>query len=552
MEPIHYVRALRRRWWVIVASILVGGLAAWVTTTLSPSASSTPAATVFTATTVLWNPGIPSVGQGAPITDIATLAQIVTFPDVATIAAKTMHYQGSPLALRSQIQAAADTSGLFLNITGTASQPRRAERISAAFSDALTTYLEGLKVKQFEQQRRALQDELATLQKQNADPTVIASIRSAQSQLTLDRSTPVGFTTIQEPIAEPVSAQPTTSSGGIQPPKSPLSRALVGAVIGLLAGLSLALVLERFDSKIRTRQMAEEAVGLPVLAEVPVISRRRRKRVVTATDPTSRAGDAFRLLSAGIARWSFHGNGRANGNGKPTAPSLPPTAILVTSPETRDGKTTVAANLAAAYAETGNRVLVVSCNFRRPGTHRIFGMPDGPGLSALLTEMENEDADEGSTDLSAYVEPCSIVRVALLPSGGTPNRPAELLGSASMQRFLDSARKLTDILILDCASLQVASDVAPLLPQVDAVVLVTRAGKTTAELAASTKNLLERLGANVVGVVVNKTKEFSIPARRRLYRQTRQTAKEAQKSRVQVPPQPAPHDRQRDMWAGLG
>ena len=539
---------------MIVAAVLVGGVAAWVTTTLSASTPSTTATTVYTATTVLWNPGIPSVGQGTPITDVATLAQIVTFPDVAAIAAKTIHYQGSPLVLRSQIQATADTSGLFLNITATSTKPRMAERISAAFSDALTTYLGGLKVKQFEQQQHSLQLEIANLQKQHGDPTVIASLRSAQSQLTLDRSTPVGFTTIQEPKAEPVSAQPTTSSGGgaLHVPKGPLSRALVGAVIGLLAGLSLALVLERFDSKIRTRQMAEEAVGLPVLAEVPVISRRRRKRVVTATDPISRAGDSFRLLSAGVSRWSFNGNGRANGNGKPTASSLPPKVILVTSPETRDGKTTVAANLAAAYAETGNRVLVVSCNLRRPALHRIFDVPDGPGLSSLLTDMQNEDAHEGPTDLSAYVEPCSIVRVAVLPSGGTPNRPAELLGSAAMQRFLDSSRELTDIVILDCAPLQVASDVAPLLPQVDAVVLVTRAGKTTAELASSTKNLLERLGGNVVGVVVNETKEFSNPARRRLYRQTRHMAKEAQDSRDRVSPQLSPDDVQRDMWAGLG
>ena len=77
-----------------------------------------------------------------------------------------------------------------------------------------------------------------------------------------------------------------------------------------------------------------------------------------------------------------------------------------------------------------------------------------------------------------------MVRVAVLPSGVTHERPGELLGSPKMQGFLERLKKITDVVVLDCAPLVVASDVVPLLPQADGVVLVARAGKTRQELAA--------------------------------------------------------------------
>jgi non-specific protein-tyrosine kinase len=216
---------------------------------------------------------------------------------------------------------------------------------------------------------------------------------------------------------------------------------------------------------------------MPVLAEVPAISRRRRGTIVTASHPSSRAADAFRLVGVGTARWNGHGS-RAR-------------TLLVTSPEARDGKTTVAANLAVAYAQTGSRVLVVSCDLRRPAIHELFGVDERPGLADLLERTGDDDADPAQApDLSTYLEPCSVVRVAMIPSGVASQHPGELLGSPQMRRFLERLKKITDVIILDCAPLVVASDVVPLIPEADGVVVVARAGKTRQELAASTTALL--------------------------------------------------------------
>jgi hypothetical protein len=124
-----------------------------------------------------------------------------------------------------------------------------------------------------------------------------------------------------------------------------------------------------------------------------------------------------------------------------------------------------------------------------------------------------------------------VVRVAVIPSGVASDRPGELLGSAKMQRFIERLKKITDVIILDCAPLVVASDVVPLLPQADGVIIVARARQTRKELAGSTAALLERMGTATAGVVLNDAREFSIPlAKRRMYRPTRKMRKAAQRN----------------------
>jgi capsular exopolysaccharide synthesis family protein len=257
---------------------------------------------------------------------------------------------------------------------------------------------------------------------------------------------------------------------------------------------------------------------------------------VSATHPYSRAAGAFRVLCLATRRWSTIG-----GDGEHAPPgSAGAKVVLVTSAEARDGKTTVAANLAVAYAQEGSRVLVVSADLRRPAIHRPFRVPDRPGLVDLLDDPD----PEASLDPAPYLEPCSVVRVAVLPSGITSEDPGELLGSVRMRRFMERLRRITDVVVIDCAPLVVASDVIPLLPQVDGVVLVARAGKTRRALAANAAELLQRMGAHQVGVVLNDAREFSIPlAKRRMYRPTRKMRKAAQRAtrspaREAVAPEP--------------
>lgn len=544
MEPIRYLSAFRRRWWVVVLATLVGGAAAWATSTQVDAGLPRSTAKLYSATAVLWNLGSSSSSRGS-ITDLNTLSQIATLPDVAAIAAKTLDYQGDPSSLSSRVTATAGKKAVFLSITGYGPDAESAKEVASAFSNGLIVYLADLKKQQIDQKQHLLRVQIAALERQGDPSGVIPSLRASLNSLSLDRAVPISLSVIQQPTAEEI------GTGGFQAPQSRTARVLLGLLLGFAAGLALVLVMERFDTRIRTRQSAQDAFGVPVLAEIPPVARRRRHGVVTTTYPMSRAADAFRLLTVGLARQGVvNVHDVSNGDGQP-AESVPTSmTILVTSPEPGDGKTTVAANIAAAFAETGKRVLALSCDLRRPSIDRLFGVPDTPGVADVLASMNGEAMLDRSAVLP-YVALPTFSMVAVMPGGNTPNNPGELLRSPKMQVLLASARRFADIVILDCAPMVVASDVAPLLAQTDVVLVVARGGKTRADVAARTTHLLESLGATIAGVVLNDAQESSkAMAKRRFYDAPRRARHASRMEPVAV--SEGARDEQKDMWVGLG
>jgi capsular exopolysaccharide synthesis family protein len=532
LEPIHYLRALRRHWWVIAAAVVVATAAGWIVTSFTSTWIGARSPTGFSATTVLWNPSDPALATGGPLSNPATIAQMATQPQVAAIAARQLDAD-DPLELTGEVTAYSDETTGFIYVKGTSPDPERSEAVATAFSDALITYLGKLRTLQFDQQENLLQQQIDRAQALHLGPTVKEQLSQQQAQIALNRTIPVPISTFSKATAIPDGA------AGSGPAWSRLTLVLLAALVGLLLGIALALVLERSDTRIRTRQAAEDGFGLPVLAEVPSISRRRRHDVVTASDPLSRAADAFRLLSVGVAHSAAaapHANdedGAGNAgeqtkeNGSSSRRPTPPKTILITSAEPRDGKTTVAANLAAAYAEVGKRVLVVSCDLRRPAIHKMFHVADRPGLTELLGTLNGELDTSAKIDLGPYV---AILpnRLAVMPSGAPSQRPGEVLGSATMHKLVGKTKDIVDVVVLDSAPLLVASDAAALAPEVDAVVLVARAGKTRTELGGRSTNLLEQLGATVVGVVLNDSTDPSIHRSKRRYRLSRGMRKAAQ------------------------
>jgi non-specific protein-tyrosine kinase len=187
---------------------------------------------------------------------------------------------------------------------------------------------------------------------------------------------------------------------------------------------------------------------------------------------------------------------------------------LVTSAAPGEGKTLVVANLAATYAELGKRVLVLSCDFRRPKIHRLFGVPNDQGLSKAL------EAGNGRPILRGHVRSTSLTNVRVVPSGETPESAGELLTSRNMREALIEARKDADIVLLDTPPVLATSDASHLFPEVDTVLLVARAGKTTAEVAERSSELLRRMRAPVVGVALNGSTEEMVP--RGYYRSERE------------------------------
>jgi receptor protein-tyrosine kinase len=173
-------------------------------------------------------------------------------------------------------------------------------------------------------------------------------------------------------------------------------------------------------------------------------------------------------------------------------PDSPPQVLLVTSPSPGDGKSTTAANLAAALADSGQRVLLVDGDLRRGQLTRTFGVEKAPGLSSLVTRTA------GLRDVLLEQG-----QVMFLPTGPLPPNPSEILGSQAAADVLAEIRTIADIIVIDAAPVLAVTDAVVLARQTDAVLLVVRHGATPRAGAADARRQLEAVAMPAAGVVLN-------------------------------------------------
>ncbi len=264
--------------------------------------------------------------------------------------------------------------------------------------------------------------------------------------------------------------------------------AVIAAGVGLLLGMGFALLRDYVDDRIRDVDDLEEAAGgLPTIGLVPALPEWRDRKtpfLVTARRPRSPAAEAYRALRTSI---------------KFMALERPVTTLQVTSPGATEGKTTTSANLAYAMAESGQQVVLVDCDLRRPRVHEFFHLPNQVGLtSVLLGEAAVEEVllpvqgDDGTDGL------------LVLPSGPIPPNPSELLSGASAELLFKQLAESADMVILDSSPVLPVTDAVALAARVDGVLLVAAAGISTAKAMARSLELLGRVDAPVVGTVLNR------------------------------------------------
>lgn len=202
--------------------------------------------------------------------------------------------------------------------------------------------------------------------------------------------------------------------------------------------------------------------------------------LVAALAPQSLAAEQYRSLRTRIKRAE---NGRAV------------RAIAITSPAKGDGKSLTAANLALTMAqEFQQRVLLIDADLRRPAVHRLFGLADGPGLTDVLM---------GGAELTQALVSLEHHHLTLLPAGAIPNHPAELLGSASMRRVLDTLRTRFDRILIDMPPVAPLADLHIVAPMVDGLLMIVRAGVTPRPAIERALAGLDM--SKVLGLVLNES-----------------------------------------------
>jgi polysaccharide biosynthesis transport protein len=268
-----------------------------------------------------------------------------------------------------------------------------------------------------------------------------------------------------------------------------LQNTLLAAVVGLMLAAGGVFLYEYLDDTIKDPEEITRRFGLPILAII-ISHDQGKEGPVTQVKPFSPVSEAFRSLRTGV-----HFAGTA---GKPVR------RILVTSPTPSDGKTTVAANLAVVIAQSGQEVTIVDADMHRPYLHKLMQRSNRKGMSSLFAQP--------GPALEEVIQPAAVSGLDLISAGPLPPNPSELIGSVRMVALLDQLSTGSRIIVIDSPPVLSVTDSVLLSTLADGVVLVVKPGNTNMQALRQTIEQLRRVGANLIGVVLNE-----VPMKRSRY-----------------------------------
>jgi tyrosine-protein kinase Etk/Wzc len=297
---------------------------------------------------------------------------------------------------------------------------------------------------------------------------------------------------------------PAFPAGSPMKPKKKLNL-LAGAFLGLFLGWGVALIREKMDGSVKTMEDLEQA-GYTVLANIPVIrgkdgfgrkkshknesEEQQAKRIaaslVTHFEPKSAVSEAYRTFRTNIQFAQL---------------DKPVKTLLVTSPSAGEGKSTTIANLAITMAQQQIKTVLIDADLRKPVLHSVFGLDRQKGLTHYLT---------GKAGLEQVIQPTRIENLSLISSGPLPPNPAELLGSQKLRELVERLQGRYEMILFDSPPAMAVTDAVVLSTLLDGAVLVATSGQTHRNSLRYANQALKNVGANLLGVILNRIRMESI------------------------------------------
>jgi capsular exopolysaccharide synthesis family protein len=426
---------------MIIAFIAAGLVAAFVYTSLAPKRYTAEADMLVTPVSAddANLMGLPLIRDTSdPTAGVLTVAKLVTSPSVASVVSQQLG--GGPTALLKRVSATPVTQSQIIAVQASASSPKRAATLANAFAQDTV-----------QARSDAMHAQLATL-----IPTLEASMRSLAPG---DRATVASQLAVLQTLQ--VSPDPTvrvsslaTPPAGASSPNTKLSLA-AGGFAGLILGILAVFGLQALDPKLRDEEHLREIYDLPVLARVP--RQRSGEEPLIPAELTGPVSEAFRALRSGFTvRKSDDGLGHA---------------ILVTGDAPRDGKTTVALNLAVSLVAAGNQVILIESDMRRPSIGRALKLRSTHGLGeVLLGQVKLFDALVWMRSYGMQLE--------FLLAGDVEAHEADRIAPGSVDQLVREACSISDFVVIDSPPLTDVADALPFARAADEVLLVARVGNS--------------------------------------------------------------------------
>lgn len=506
---------LRRWWWIVAVTVAVAVVITGSTLPDRSDAGGRTEATSFQATHLLIRNGEATSQLSFEL--IALLAQQ---GDLANRVAAATGLDALEVQAVSVIP---DPLTETISVTAVRSSPLQAAELASTYANEMVAFLDErtlstvdndlqrvtARVEEVQASVDDLQDQIDDAGFEDAEFPLLqaeldsllqefSELRTQQRALTDQRDgSAASFVTLEEPSPVPLEEEADL----LALPRRPALRFAIALFVAIALGVAGILALDRLDTKIRTRRQAEDAFGLPVLAELPRRGRRHLAKTAVPAfhDPGGVTAEILRALRLSIAlapTWHLSSVARdVNGSvGTKTPVKLDhePRTIVITSAMTGDGKSTLAANLAISIAEGGKRVLVVDCDFRRPAVGKLLEVDAGLGLREL-TRIEERP-------LSELASPSLAPNVAMVRSGSRGVTPPWFMAEAA--DLVARCTAMADVVIFDTGPITLTNEASALLPHVDTGILVVRAGKVDGEQARGAVEQLTQVAAHVSGVVL--------------------------------------------------
>jgi capsular exopolysaccharide synthesis family protein len=473
-----YIALARRRKWWIIGTALLG-----LTVSLAMSLNQ-PDQYSSTAQILVEPSGTPTAtGALAPVTPtgVQTDLQLVTSAQVEIAVGKRL---GSKPSISASEVAQTDV----IAITAISFSPLRAALIANTYAKAFVNYQQQLAINDLATVEAQLRTHISTLGQQIGKLRGQADAASQQTALLNQQAV------LREQLAQ-MQVSGAVATGGVElvtpalapgAPSSPKPRedGVLGLVAGLILGLAFAFLRDSFDDRLSSKEAAEELSGAPVLAMVPMISswkKRDRPLVVSTSHPLSVSAEAYRSLRTSL---QFI---RQDHDLK---------TLLVTSPAAAEGKTSTIANLGTVFAQAGERVVMVSCDLRRPRLGQFFGLDEQPGLTTVL---------RGEVSLTEALQQVKGQdNLWVLGAGKLPANPAELLAGPAALALFTALRAEFDLVLIDSPPVLPVTDATVLSKDSDGVLLVLAAGQTRrADVRRATEKLAQ-VNATMMGTILNE------------------------------------------------
>jgi capsular exopolysaccharide synthesis family protein len=473
-----YLHILRqRKWWV--GGITVLGLAASLAFSLTAQKQ-------YSATAqLLVQPSFAASGlsgvQQQPVTqtDVQTELQLVTSAPVQQAVRNRL--KSTPAVSASEV---GQTN--VMAITAISQTPSQASLIANLYATAFVQYQQNVATRslataeaQVRSQVSSIELQISSLRGKTTSPAATALLnqeavlKEQLAQMQVSGATDTGDVALVTPAQTPVS--PSS-------PK-PVQDALLGLAAGLALGLGVAFLRDSFDDTLTSKEATERAGAVPVLAMAPLVPSWRRENplVITVAEPNSPAAESYRSLRTSL---QF------------VRQEKQLCSLLLTSPGVSEGKTSTLANLGVVFAQAGERVLLVSCDLRRPRIGAFFGLDEQVGLSGVLLNQQT---------LEETVLPVpGFDGLSLLPAGPVPPNPAELLDSARARDIFTQLREQYDLVLIDSPPVLPVTDAAILARYADATLMLAAAGQTRRSDLHRAVEKLDQVGATILGTVLNK------------------------------------------------